>query len=118
MKATAFTSTYWDCPGCHERVFLRDVVLKFDEVTHVGPEEPLDCPACGYSLSDKEAQPTRCGGLLRCGWWTVCGSCFRDIYSAETVYSPGLFGETAESPPPVLKCPACGEEQEVSLPEA
>jgi hypothetical protein len=113
MKVTAFTSAYWDCPACQQRAFLRDVVLKFDETVVVGPEDPLDCPACGYSLSEDESRPTRNGGVLRGGWWFTCPGCYRDSFTAISLYETDSLGQIMAKRPPVVQCQWCKQEAQV-----
>jgi len=35
MQATAFTSTFFDCPSCKVRTRLREVCVERDEVVHI-----------------------------------------------------------------------------------
>ena len=104
MKSVAFPCTYWTCPGCGAAVWLRDVVLHFDELQYIGPEEEFGCAGCGHCLSQKQIRPTRLNGLTKKGWWLVCPSTYHDIHLA------------TEDLPAVVKCERCGEEHELKPP--
>ena len=117
MTVFAFTATLIDCPVCKKRKIFRDLVLTFDEVVHVGPGEELGCMECGYCLSRKESRPAKNGGILRGGWFFVCCSCFRDTFTAETVYVRDSLGLTTEEPPAIARCMWCEDEHHLTSPE-
>jgi hypothetical protein len=104
MKSVAFPCTYWCCPGCGQSVWLRDVVLHFDEILHIGPEDEFGCAACGHCLTEKQMRPNRLNGLTHKGWRATCPTCFRGVEVP------------SEDLPPATKCDCCGETFEVTRP--
>jgi hypothetical protein len=114
IEALAFSATLFDCPRCACRTRLRDVLVERDSVSHVGPDQPLQCEGCGHQLTATEALPVGDGGVVRAGRWFTCLGCRRDSFTQETVEGEGAGSRTVR-PPQTASCMHCGVEQSLTL---
>jgi hypothetical protein len=104
MKSVAFPLTYWKCPECGKIAWLKDVVMHFDEIQVIGPDEEFGCAECGCCLSPRQMKPARLNGLTHKGWLAWCLACYRAI------------AIPSEDLPAATKCDFCGEECQLTSP--